>query len=245
MKFQIIQKIIIIVCFTIINCSAYAGNTSCVSPSCELPTSSASGSNSRNDTTCYLGLVGSWHQNLFKDWPDLSAGCRFIKVKSNNDVNGVDINTRWTANRNEGKGIFDSAKVMAVMGDRNNMFEPGIGWSKTYNGLILPVFLQKDHMRIGADIAIKPDYRPDDWKNPKPNYTTQGQFLAIDGSFEVNTLRKPSAVVGGNGSLSCGAGKILKPVSVIEAVGLDPYNFGLPVPAESQLNGQTCAEQIT
>ena len=201
---------------------------------CELPISSALGANSRNDTTCYLGLVGSWHQNLFKDWPDLSAGCRFIKVKSNDDVSGVDINTRWTANRNEGKGIFDSAKVMAVMGDRNNMFEPGIGWSKTYNGLILPVFLQKDHMRIGADIAIKPDYRPDDWKNPKPNYTTQGQFLAIDGSFEVNTLRKPSAVVGGNGALSCGAGQTLVPLSdyhIDDAHG---------VPADLQLNGQTC-----
>ena len=229
MKFQIIQKIIITFCFLIINSSAYAGGSIYLSP-----TSSASGANSRNDTTCYLGLVGSWHQNLFKDWPDLSVGCRFIKVKSNNDVSGVDINTRWTANRNEGKGIFDSAKVMAVMGDRNNMFEPGIGWSKTYNGLILPVFLQKDHIRIGADIAIKPDYRPDDWKNPKPNYTTQGQFLAIDGSFEVNTLRKPSAVVGGNGALSCGAGQTLVPVS--DSV----VDYDVGVPADLQLNGQTC-----
>ena len=229
----IIQKLIV-VCFLIINSSAYAG-TSCGEPSCGLPISSALGANSRNDTTCYLGLVGSWHQNLFKDWPDLSAGCRFIKVKSNNDVSGVDINTRWTANRNEGKGIFDSAKVMAVMGDRNNMFESGIGWSKTYNGLILPVFLQKDHIRIGADIAIKPDYRPDDWKNPKPNYTTQGQFLAIDGSFEVNTLRKPSAVVGGNGALSCGAGQTLVPVS-----GSDVVDEEAGVPADLQLNGQTC-----
>jgi hypothetical protein len=183
---------------------------------------------------CYLGLVGSWHQNLFKDWPDLSAGCRFITVKSNNDVSGIDINTRWTANRNEGKGIFDSAKVMAVMGDRNNMFEPGIGWSKTYNGLILPVFLQNDHIRIGADIAIKPDYRPDDWKNPKPNYTTQGQFLAIDGSFEVNTLRKPSAVVGGNGTLSCAEGELV-PISWFES-GFP----SLSVPENLQLNGQTC-----
>lgn len=200
---------------------------------CELPISSALGANSRNDTTCYLGLVGSWHQNLFKDWPDLSAGCRFIKVKSNDDVSGVDINTRWTANRNEGKGIFDSAKVMAVMGDRNNMFEPGIGWSKTYNGLILPVFLQKDHMRIGADIAIKPDYRPDDWKNSKPNYTTQGQFLAIDGSFEINTLSKPSAVVGGNGALSCGVGRTLVPISVIT-------DRNYLISDDRQLNGQTC-----
>jgi hypothetical protein len=230
MRFLNIQKLII-VCFLIINSSAFAGSPPC-GGICGLPINSALGANSRNDTTCYLGLVGSWHQNLFKDWPDLSAGCRFIKVKSNNDVSGVDINMRLTANRSEGRGIFDSAKVMAVMGDRNNTFEPGIGWSKTYNGLILPVFLQKDHLRIGADIAIKPDYRPDDWKNPKPNYTTQGQFLAIDGSFEVNTLRKPSAVVGGNGTLSCGTGELV-PVSVI-------INSGHTVPDNMQLNGQTC-----
>jgi hypothetical protein len=235
MKFQTIQKLIIAF-LTVFNVSnAGAGSTPCAGPTCELPTSSALGSNSRNDTTCYLGLVGSWHQSLFNDWPDVSAGCRFIKVKSNNDVSGVDINTRWTANRKEGKGIFDSAKVMAVMGDRSNMFEPGIGWSKTYNGLILPVFLQKDHIRIGADIAIKPDYRPDDWKNPKPNYTTQGQFLAIDGSFEINTLKKPNAVVGGNGALSCGAGQTLVPISVIAAMILF-------VPDDRQLNGQTCTD---
>jgi hypothetical protein len=235
MKFQTILKLIIAF-LAVFNTSsnAIAGSGSCVSPSCELPISSASGANSRNDTTCYLGLVGSWHQNLFKDWPDASVGCRFIKVKSNNDVSGVDINMRLTANRSEGKGIFDSAKVMAVMGDRNNMFEPGIGWSKTYNGLILPVFLQKDHIRIGADIAIKPDYRPDDWKNPKPNYTTQGQFLAIDGSFEVNTLRKPNAVVGGNGALSCGPFQTLLPISVLASEGYE-------VPADRQLNGQTCS----
>ena len=226
-----LQKLILVLFLNTIYSLTYAMSTEEYEAQFNLPTTSE---NSRNDTTCYLGLVGSWHQNLFKDWPDLSVGCRFIKVKSNNDVSGVDINTRWTANRNEGKGIFDSAKVMAVMGDRNNMFEPGIGWSKTYNGLILPVFLQKDHIRIGADIAIKPDYRPDDWKNPKPNYTTQGQFLAIDGSFEVNTLRKPSAVVGGNGALSCGAGQTLVPVS-------DYDNDGDPgVPADLQLNGQTC-----
>jgi hypothetical protein len=230
MRFLNIQKLII-VCFLIINSSAFAGSP--CGGMCGLPINSALGANSRNDTTCYLGLVGSWHQNLFKDWPDLSAGCRFIKVKSNNDVSGVDINMRLTANRSEGKGIFDSAKVMAVMGDRKNTFEPGIGWSKTYNGLILPVFLQKDHLRIGADIAIKPDYRPDDWKNPKPNYTTQGQFLAIDGSFELNTLRKPSAVVGGNGALSCGTGELV-PVSVF-------INSGLTVPDNLQLNGQTCS----
>ena len=236
MRFISLQKLILVLILNAIGSLTYAAPPpNCVSDGfCDLPIASASGSNSRNDSTCYLGLVGSWHQNLFKDWPDLSAGCRFIKVKSNNDVNGVDINTRWTANRNEGKGIFDSAKVMAVMGDRNNMFEPGIGWSKTYNGLILPVFLQKDHIRIGADIAIKPDYRPDDWKNPKPNYTTQGQFLAIDGSFEVNTLRKPNAVVGGNGALSCGPFQTLLPISVLASEGYE-------VPADRQLNGQTCS----
>jgi hypothetical protein len=225
MKFIKFSRLALVFCF-FLSASVFAGGVSA-----ELPISSALGANSRNDTTCYLGLVGSWHQNLFKDWPDLSAGCRFIKVKSNNDVSGVDINMRLTVNRSEGKGIFDSAKVMAVMGDRNNTFEPGIGWSKTYNGLILPVFLQKDHIRIGADIAIKPDYHPDDWKNPKPNYTTQGQFLAIDGSFELNTLRKPSSVVGGNGALSCGRGELV-PVSVFEPT---------LVPDNLQLNGQTCA----
>jgi hypothetical protein len=233
MRLITIQKLTLV---SILSLSMNTFALDCVSYGfCDLPISSASGANSRNDATCYIGLVGSWHQNLFKDWPDLSAGCRFIKVKSNNDVSGVDINTRWTANRNEGKGIFDSAKVMAVLGDRNNMFEPGIGWSKTYNGLILPVFLQKDHIRIGADIAIKPDYRPDDWKNPKPNYTTQAQFLAVDGSFEVNTLRKPNEVVGGNGILSCGPLQNLFPVSVITDMGLPA------VPSDRQLNGQTCA----
>jgi len=72
------------------------------------------------------------------------------------------------------------------------------------------------------------------------------RILQLDGSFEINTLRKPSAVVGGNGTLSCGAGKILKPVSVIESnAGTDPYNFGLSVPAGLQLNGQTCVDALT
>ena len=229
MKFQIIKTLttaFLLGIFSPFNAAA----SECTS-SCESPIGTMGGSSSSSSNSCYVGLQLMFHQNFFKDLPDLTVGCRRVDVKSNNDVTGWDGSVRFTVNKKKGEGIFEGAKLMALTNTRQNIIEYGLGWSESHHAFKIPVYLQHNHFRGGADVIIKPDYRPDEWKHPKPGYTTKGDFLAIDGSIEVNTLSTPRRSSAG---LSCPVGTTLTTVEAFIA------EFLLLVPDAKQLDGQTC-----
>ena len=230
MKFQIIKTFTIAFLLGIFS-SGNAAAAECGVGSCSLPNGSVGGTSSSN--SCYVGLQYMFHQNLFKDLPDLTVGCRRVDVKSNNDVTGWDGSVRFTLNKKKGEGIFEGAKLMALTNNRQNIIEYGLGWSQSHHAIKLPIYLQHNHIRVGADVIIKPDYRPEEWKNPKPGYTTKGDFLAIDGSVEVNTLSTPRRSA--SGTLSCAAGTLTTVAAFTDQTGLG-------VPADRQLGGQTCSE---
>ena len=230
MKFQIIKTITIAFLLSIFSpFNAFAVAVDCSPPSCSLPNGTVGGSSSSN--SCYVGLQYMFHQNLFKDLPDLTVGCRRVDVKSNNDVTGWDGSVRFTLNKKKGEGIFEGAKMMGLTNTRTNIIEYGLGWSESHHAIKIPLYLQRNHIRVGADVIIEPDYRPEEWKNPKPGYTTKGDFLAIDGSVEVNTLSTPRR--SSAGTLSCAAGTLMTVAAFTDQTGLG-------VPADRQLGGQTC-----
>jgi len=178
--------------------SASAG-LSCMS-SCSVPSSSIS-SGSRTDNNIYAGLVWTLkHQSPLL--PDLSFGVRSLKVNSNNDVNGGDLNGRVSFN---GGLAFDSFRLMYIGGNRDIQGNLGGGYSFNQKSLLASGAIEGPYIKVGSD------------------------FMINDKSFvpyvELNSLSKPKKVSNGNASLVCPSGSSLKAVDNISWFTNDIFQY--------------------
>ena len=149
---------------------------------CTAPSGSTS-SSSRTDNKVYAGLV--WTLNHQASYlPDLSIGFRSLKVNSNNDVKGGDLNGRVSFN---GGLSFDSFRLVYVGGNRDIQGNLGGGYSFNQKSLLANGAVEGPYIKVGSD------------------------FMINDKSFvpyvELNSLSKPRKVE--NGSLTCPSGSDL------------------------------------
>ena len=160
--------------------SASAGGSAC--PFCTAPSGSTS-SISRTDNKVYAGLVWTLnHQSSYL--PDLSIGFRSLKINSNNDVKGGDLNGRVSFN---GGLAFDSFRLVYVGGNRDIQGNLGGGYSFNQKSLLANGALEGPYIKVGSD------------------------FMINDKSFipyvELNSLSKPKK--GANGGSTCPSGSTL------------------------------------
>lgn len=169
--------------------SASAGSSVCLT--CTAPSASSS-SGSRTDNKVYAGLVWTLnHQS--SHLPDLSIGFRSLKVNSNNDVNGGDLNGRVSFN---GGLAFDSLRLVYVGGNRDIRGNLGVGYSFKQKSLLANGVLEGPYVKVGSDFII----------NDK-------SFIPY---IELNSLSKPKKVA--NGGSTCPSGSTL---TSIDFFGVD------------------------
>jgi hypothetical protein len=107
---------------------------------------------SNRDNRVYAGLVWTFGKTQNTFVPDLSLGYSSLKVKTDSDVNGVDVGVRL---RLSGQGVtLDSARASYVDGDRNLMSHYGMGYSFSHSDFMVTVAAQKSHLKLGADLLV-------------------------------------------------------------------------------------------
>ena len=107
---------------------------------------------SNRDNRVYAGLVWTFGKTQNTFVPDLSLGYSSLKVKTDSDVNGVDVGVRL---RLSGQGVtLDSARASYVDGDRNLMSHYGMGYSFSHSDFMVSVAAQKSHLKLGADLLV-------------------------------------------------------------------------------------------
>ena len=145
----------------------------------------SSGSGSIIDNKAYAGLV--WTLNHHASYlPNLSFGFRSVKVNSNNDVDGGDLNARISFNN----GLtFDSFRLVYVGGSRDIQGNLGGGYSFNKSSLLATGAVEGPYIKVGSDFMI----------NDK----------SFDPYVELNSLAKPKKVE--NGTLSCPTNLFLTP----------------------------------
>ncbi len=165
----------------------------------------------------YAGLVWTLnHQSSY--FPDLSFGWRSLKINSNNNLNGGDLNGRISFN---GGLKFDSLRLSYVGGNRDIQGNLGGGYSFNQKSLLASGAIQGPYIKVGSDLMIN------------------------DKSFvpyaELNSLSKPKKIA--NGSSACPNGSTLTSVNNIQGINYSYYtinNNNLAVGSENVSGGFTC-----
>ena len=106
-------------------------------------------SNSETQDQVYAGLV--WSLQDLSMTPELNVGYRTLKVKSNDQVDGVDVSFKVTLKNGP---VFDSTRLSYVGGERNLLGNIGIGYSYTNATLLGTFAAQGPYVRIGADYEL-------------------------------------------------------------------------------------------
>lgn len=192
---------------------AVAQPVECPDVACATPIGGGAGK--QTTTRWYTGLV--WELGGQQGMtPDVVFGVRSLTVKNIDAVTGVDANLRLKI-KNSSFG-FDSARIAYVGGKPSLLANAGIGYSFTHATPIATAALQASYLRLSTDYLWVP------------------QKFQLFG--ELNTLKKPEKV--GGGQLACADSEFyaLTDVAVVEQPGY------LTVPASAIVDGKTCFQSI-
>lgn len=211
---------IIFIFITLLSANAFAGgNPVCGDSSysnydCSAPTHAANAQ--KRENRAYAGLV--WTLKQEKSFiPDLTFGFRSLNVKSNDDVNGGDINGRISLSNR----TLDSVRLSYVGGKRDVMGNIGAGWSVSQDSLLATAAIEGAFLKAGSDYLID-----------------KNTFMPF---MEVNSMDKPNKVQRGYG---CASGAVLTPTSDPmfshpNAGSYGPYQYN-GVFDGATLNDKTC-----
>jgi len=205
--------LIALVSLVIVPSSFANGNGIC--PNCIVP-DGVNVSGSRTDNRIYAGLV--WTLNQQSSFlPDLSIGFRSLKVNSNDDVYGGDLNSRVSFK--SGLAI-DSFRLLYVGGNRDIQGNLGGGYSFNQKSLLASGAVEGSYIKVGSDFMVR-----------------DMSFLPY---VEFNSIGKPKKIVV-NENLSCPIGSLIS-VSDLQSVGWydAPY-----VQSQYVRSGYTCDNSIS
>ncbi len=154
---------LVIACLFISTANLYAGASN------YLPVYQGDSKVFRTDNRGYAGLAWKLDGSVI---PDLSFGFRSLRVDSNDNVQGADLNARISLKDK----TFDSVRLSYVGGSRDVAGNIGVGYSVTQSSLLATVAIEGAYVKLGSD------------------------FLLSSNSFspyiETNSLSKPNKVLG-------------------------------------------------
>jgi hypothetical protein len=172
---------LITVCLLIKTIDVYAG-ASC--SSCALPVYQGDSKVFKTDNRGYAGLAWKLDGSLI---PDLSFGFRSLRVDSNDNVQGGDLNARINLKDKS----FDSMRLSYVGGSRDVAGNIGVGYSMKQSSFLGTAAIEGAYIRLGSD------------------------FLVSSNSFtpylEANSLSKPNKILSKQ-NFGCSSGT-LQPVT--------------------------------
>lgn len=151
------------------------------------------GESETRENQLYMGFSWSLGENISKV-PDLVLGARSAKVKSSNDVNGVDLTLRISL---QNEISFDSARLSYIAGSRDVHGNLGLGYSNKHTSLLATAAVQAAHFRAGTDYVFK--------------------NLGFEPYVEVNTLKRLEKI---SKSSPCAGGGSPKTIDFNNPIGL-------------------------
>jgi hypothetical protein len=158
--------------------SAFAANPCDGLEFCVSPTGVSAGSGVVKSTKWYTGLIWEIGNSKKGISPDFVFGVRNTETKSNNKVNGADLNIRFSFDKGL---IFDSASLLSVYGRPSTLAQLGVGYSFKERTPIFAGGISTGHLRVTSEYVI-----------------SQSNFKYF---AEINTLNKPPKT--NQGGLSC------------------------------------------
>ena len=141
------------------------------------------GGGDQMDTRGYLGFSWSLGAGEPKR-PDVVIGVQRIRVKSDDNLTGVDLNARIGLD-----GQLARIALSGLYGSRNLYANAGVGYDFRTRDMIATVGAQTARLRTGLDYGLQ-----------------ARKFVPY---FEVNSLAEPDAVAGSSSTLSCANGYVL------------------------------------
>ena len=139
----------------------------------------------RTDNRGYAGLAWKIDGSLI---PDLSFGFRSLRVDSNDDIQGADLNARISLKDK----TFDSVRLSYVGGSRDIAGNIGVGYSITQSSFLGTAAIEGAYVRLGSDFLL--------------SSKTFTPYL------EANSLSKPNKILSKQ-NYSCQTGTTLTPVT--------------------------------